>query len=557
MNQPAPTCQATPAPPAVTATRSIRGRTLRAVHGGERGQVLVIVALLMTALTAMLALILDVGFLLTQRRFDQNSADAAALAAGRALGDSVSPFGTSGLLTFTESDADVYQTVRYYAGLAPLTPSTVPTGINRAGAIEGRVALAVTLEYSTGDAWCVSPSSPAPPRSPSVPVCVLPVRGGVAYPPLPAAAQPFRVRVTVSSTTNAFIAGAIGGNAITPPASQEDRIPACLRAAGAAGNVTCAHAVAVVHGSTSATTTAARIPVTTGDCQISAPDGGGLFQFWGGSADGCGAAITPWNNLLDFTPEARWCNTLKGKDNPDYRYTNLLPPGAQIAGGACENEQPDLTWNRNGFTPDPVYPGQNDVNRDVPYWIAAGFRGAIRPAIHDGNRFPTYMDLKASPAGNLGQNIAAGFYCGSSGVTATSCPTTINAAGTYFFAQNQPGYHPICPDVWGRTYGVGCRDAAVITWTQPEWVMDLNLGGTAWTTSASGGPARVRAARLLTFRFYCGHTSAGLCTEPPKSIVGNASASSVWGRAVGHVVSGPCPTCTTGPSLYGNKVTLQ
>ncbi|CAA9302627.1 MAG: hypothetical protein AVDCRST_MAG77-5794 [uncultured Chloroflexi bacterium] len=555
MPAPAPGCLA--AIPATSAMGRAPGRARRAARAAERGQVLVIVALLMTALTAMLALVVDVGFLLTQRRFDQNGADAASLAAGRALADAVSPLDASARLYFTQSDAELYQSVRYYAGLAPSTTSAAPTGVNRAGAVQGRTALAVTLEYSTGATWCVSPSSVAPPRTPSVPACVLPVVGGVAYPPLPAAAQPFRVRVTVSSTTNAFVAGAIGGNALSPPAPQQDSIPACLRAAGAAGNVTCAQAVAVVLGSTSATTTAARIPVSTGDCQISAPAGGGLFQFWGAAASGCGGDVGSWNNLLDFTTETRWCNTLTGTTDPDYRYVNLLPAGAQVAGGACAGEQPDPTWTRSGYTRDTVYPGQNDVNRDVPYWIAAGFGGAIRAAPTDGNRFPTYLDLSSSPAGNLGQNIAAGFYCGSSGVTATTCDTAINAAGTYFFAKNRPGYHDVCPDTWGRRYGAGCRDAAVVTWTQPEWAVGLNQGGTGWATSGSGGPARVRAARLLTFRFYCDHSGAGLCTQPPKSIVGTAANSSVWGRAVGHVVSGPCATCTTGPSLYGNKVTLQ
>ena len=530
---------------------------VRTVRAPERGQVLVIVALLMTALAAMLALVVDVGFLLTQRRFDQNGADAATLATARGLADSVSPFGAAGPLYFAQSDAETYQLARLYAGLVPTTTSTTPTGVNRAAGAGSRTALAVTLEYSTGGAWCVSPSSAAPPRLPAVPVCALPLSGGVAYPPLPAAAQPYRVRVTVSSTSDAFIAGAIGANAITPPGPQDDAVPACLRAAGASGNVTCAHAVASIFGSTSSLSTAVPIPVTTGDCQISAPTGGGLFQFWGSAADGCGASLGSWSNLLDFTTESRWCNTLQGKTDPDYRYTNLLPIGAQVAGGACAAEVPDPTWTRGGFALDPAHPGSNNVNVDVPHWIAAGFGGSIRVSPTDGNRLPTYMDLQSSPAGNLGQNIAAGFYCGSSGVTATTCATSINTAGTYFFAKNRPGYHDVCPDAWGRQFAVGCRDAAVFTWTRPEWAVGLSQGGTGWASSGSGGPARVRAARLLTFRFYCGHTPAGLCTEPPKVVVGAASVSSVWGRAVGHVVTGPCPTCTTGPSLYGNKVTLQ
>jgi Flp pilus assembly protein TadG len=50
---------------------------------GEHGQVLVIAALLMTALVGFLALVVDVGNAYAQRRYMQNAADAAAMAATR------------------------------------------------------------------------------------------------------------------------------------------------------------------------------------------------------------------------------------------------------------------------------------------------------------------------------------------------------------------------------------------------------------------------------------------------------------------------------------------
>jgi Flp pilus assembly protein TadG len=52
---------------------------------GERGQVLVIAALIMTALLGFLALIIDVGNAYAQRRFMQNAADAASVAGARVL----------------------------------------------------------------------------------------------------------------------------------------------------------------------------------------------------------------------------------------------------------------------------------------------------------------------------------------------------------------------------------------------------------------------------------------------------------------------------------------
>ena len=58
-------------------------------HAGERGQILVLGALLMTVLFAFLALVIDVGNGYTQRRFVQNGSDAAAIAAARLLANNL------------------------------------------------------------------------------------------------------------------------------------------------------------------------------------------------------------------------------------------------------------------------------------------------------------------------------------------------------------------------------------------------------------------------------------------------------------------------------------
>jgi hypothetical protein len=58
-------------------------------YDGERGQVLVLAALMMTAMLGFLALVLDVGNAYAQRRFVQNGADAAAIAAARLLGNNL------------------------------------------------------------------------------------------------------------------------------------------------------------------------------------------------------------------------------------------------------------------------------------------------------------------------------------------------------------------------------------------------------------------------------------------------------------------------------------
>ena len=58
-------------------------------RSGEKGQVLVIAAMLMTVLLGFLALVVDVGNAYAQRRFVQNGSDAAAIAAARVLANNL------------------------------------------------------------------------------------------------------------------------------------------------------------------------------------------------------------------------------------------------------------------------------------------------------------------------------------------------------------------------------------------------------------------------------------------------------------------------------------
>lgn len=195
------------------------------MDGGESGQVLVLFALLATALAAMLALVVDGGLLLGQRRFAQNGADAAALAAGRLL---VTQPGAG--------DLDVHREVRRFAGLDPADlASAVPTGVNQSPSLLDRTRLAVTLEYDNGDGWCVSPSGPLTPGTPAPPVC------GPAPPPW-RDDRPYRVRVSASATTEGFFVGALG---LSDPAAG-----GCLRPAAARGVTTCARAVVTLQTTT-------------------------------------------------------------------------------------------------------------------------------------------------------------------------------------------------------------------------------------------------------------------------------------------------------------------
>jgi len=98
-------------------------RVARAWAGrGERGQVLVIFALAITGLFAAAGLAFDIGRFYSERRFLQNSADAAALAAGNALirGETV-----------TQADARARESLTANfahspSGVAPTLPPALP-----------------------------------------------------------------------------------------------------------------------------------------------------------------------------------------------------------------------------------------------------------------------------------------------------------------------------------------------------------------------------------------------------------------------------------------------
>lgn len=490
----------------------------------KRGQVLIIFTLMIAVFFGFLALVIDTGFLYGQRRYDQNGADAAALAAARYLALNASPYNAGGTTVyFSVTDASVYQLARQYGGLNPNNSSNVPTGTNQNANLNSTNQLDLSLEYAAdGTTWCYSPSTP------KSPVCTLPAGN---YPPLPTSSA-YKIRVTVQSTTNSALLGFLSSGP---------------------NMVTSAQTVAVINGSASYVGGGMTIPATAADCQVAPVPGNTLYQLWGSSGNSCGGfSFGNWASIVDLSSDTTWCNDSSGGSgsNPDYKYKNLLPSTSHVGGGICTSNPSDTTWNRSGFSPDSTYVGSGVVSNDLQWWIARGFQGAVAV----GNKLPTYLDANPSQSGNQGQNIAAGFYCGPSGISANACPTSINIGGTYFFAQNQVGFHNICPDAFGTQYGVGCRDATVLTWGNPESPQGSVASSTQWQ-SVNSSPDRVQVDRLLNFRFYCDHANDGTCSNPPKSVVGNAANSDVWGRFVSPFAS-PCPTCTGGPSLEGNTATL-
>lgn len=597
----------------------MRANTSREIQS-QSGQTLVLYALMIVGMLAIAALVVDFGLVYGQRRFDQNGADAAALAAARHLAKNVSLL-NDGTLYFMVDDEQLYTMVLSYAGLGPnpsggLIPTGtnipnpgVPNGTNQNPGLGGRNNLAVTLEYSAdGVNWCYSRASttkfipshlPSPYPRPSSPVC--PANSGVLdnLVPMPSTSSPFRVRVTVSSSTDMFFAplpGIDAGNAGPGvPTSQAD--PACYRA-DATGVTTCAHAVAAVTGVLEYAGPGNMLPVTNAWCEVGTSSKGELYELWGSNTSTlCGGPgeptyrIGPWSNILDFTKEENWRN---GQPE-EYGFYNLLPhlPPSRVPEAYTplpwdyENPTTPDGWyhyDTNLFQYDTSHPGISDPDTDVPYWIAKTFSGPVvayeDTELADGTpksvgdpavRLPTYPK-----AGNMGNNVALGFYCSGSGTpTDTSCIGP--PSNTYFFAE--PATMIPCPaddyfqglldlDDPGSAM-LGCRDATVLLWDNPEEVKYAggpNTGGIKFDPlSGNKQPDRVRIYRKVMMRFYCEtDPSTGFCTDRPNQVgaaVGQNTSnnSSVWGRFLTKVVNtcADAGGCSSSVSIKGNVAYLE
>lgn len=580
------------------------GMTDRAVRRrAERGQAAVIFALCLMALLAMLALAVDVGIVyLGQRRFDQNGADAAALAVGTLLARNVSVDPTDPALRtiFYVTEDAAYATARKYAGLDPDDPTDYrSTGVNQNGALADRVGLALSLEYwgtdEWGADWCFTTVAQEPERRPGQNVCApfTPDTGSptpVRFVPPPDPAIPFKVRVTVSSTTRGFFSEVVGLGDARPTAPQRraDGAAACVRpkvnVAGAwqdpvpaaRGVTTCAQAVVSIAGRSDATDDPSIPILPFATCPLAQLAGHALLTVWSGGLNGLPClGGHGWPGVVDLSASPAWCDAPGGVTSPtnkDYVFRTLLPPGA-YANPACIQEPTGDTWNRAGrYAPEPGYPGSVDLANDLAHWTVRGFGGTLQA----GARVPTYIgtdpDSTAQLEGSVGNWIAQALYCISGAGCDASAAFFARPAGAPPEDPRDPSaalFRSVCPDPFGDLR-MGCRDARIIVW-DPTSGERADETGAAWIPAGSDPPQRVRVQQIVRIRLYCVHRivtdpSTPCNVLPPPSLVGLVLGAPegtpfVAGRLVPALEplsqALPCPTCTVGPSLNGVRVALE
>lgn len=112
----------------------------RALKNGERGQVIVLVAIMLVGLVALVGLVSDGGLVFAQRRDLQNIADGAALAGAMQLDENA--YRATGEVVLDESAAEQAATEYLAAEGGGLTYSVT--------ALPGGVEVAVSRRASTG-----------------------------------------------------------------------------------------------------------------------------------------------------------------------------------------------------------------------------------------------------------------------------------------------------------------------------------------------------------------------------------------------------------------------
>ena len=464
---------------------------------------MVITALILTVLVGMMALVIDIGFAAGQRRFMQNGADAAALAAADLLSGSVSPYPVAGPWP---------QGIPNFFNVTDVLVRDKATEIateNQNPGIKGRTtSFSVTVEY------CVAADNNS--YAPQTAGCPSPnswVASPTASGRVPDGA--YKVRVTVNSTISTFFGGVIGKSSTNSLGQGVAVILGVCPQLTATGNV---------------------LPLTMWDQQDFGADPNQLFQLWSSNPPAPNNADSAWKNVIDLSPASVWCDGRASDYDwvADPSFAGMVPQGTNCTPNLSDSSKnfagSSTDWNRDQYAPDlraPACLGTSTNPDDVFMWTSALFGGTLVV----GMKVPVYPHL-----GDNGNQIASSIW----GPTPNVC------TGTTFF-QGLTATDPAHP-----TWGV-YRDVSIFTYDVPAADKDFyKINGhsnTGWI-NANGQSAtmgRVTLMRILNVRIYqdAPHSSSGV-----QALVISPSFPPDYNPA-------SCPAFGgLGPGIYGNVVRL-
>ena len=461
----------------------------------ESGQALVHFALMAMGLMAMLALGIDVGLLAVQRRFDQNAADAAALAAARSLSNAIE-VDANGQVAFASSGLTAAQTL-----VGSLVASNAHAGLT------SRTVRLSELEISAdgGGTWCTVGAA-----------------GGCSTPPAPVSPNPYLVRVRVASKTTSFLTGVLDP---TPAAGCPDPNP------GSGGVTSCALTVVSVSGTPSLPPGMQVVPVTLPRCSIT--EGGStewqVHELWGSNSSPC-FDTGGWKNILDFTPY------VTDQNDPDFDAFHGSPhyvPDSEYTGSGRRKDA--VYWIANGF-------GGTVTAGDLPNgnWVQAGHSGTAEGCISNG----FYGGGGACDVNGRNDDYTESYVFDN---------TKLVPSNYGWFNCYESGNDPV---VTSPTMRVGCRDVAVAAWDEPQmrqgqsWVP---------ISSGHPDRVHIRQFYVFRFYCGWSSDNTHCNQRPPSSVLPGCPSmgSGVCARLRPSVTVGSCPMCIGAPSVTANALRLQ
>ncbi|HEU5315986.1 MAG TPA: pilus assembly protein TadG-related protein [Chloroflexota bacterium] len=461
----------------------------------ESGQALVQFALMAAGLMAMLALGIDFGMVAVQKRFDQNAADAAGLAAAGALARRVA-VDTGGQVFFPAEALSVAQD----------RLTQLATDANAHAGLSSRTNRVARLELSGdgGATWCAAPC------------------GGSA--PAPSTAAPYLVRVSVSSSTTGFFAGFIGsgGAASTncPPT-------------GANGLTSCAVSTVSIAGSSSVPTGMQVIPATLPDCAVTMGGSAAwqVHELWGSNSSPC-IDTGGWKNLLDFTPYADPVTDWPTFN--DFHWDGFVADPNYDGTG----RRRDLVyWIAHGF-------GGQVTSGEVPLhtgtWVLTGQSGTAQGCIARG----FYGGGGACDINGRTDDYSASYFFSS----AKLLPSNYG-----WFDCSQSKNDPV---VKASSMRVGCRDVAVAAWDSPQVRVGQSWEN---ISSGQPDRVHIRRFYVFRFYCGWSSDNTRCDQRPPSTVLPGcpSAGSGICGRLSPVQLTGNCPMCVVGPSVTVNALRMQ
>ena len=485
-------------------------------RSSEEGQALIVVALCVAVLIGGLALAVDWGYAMAQRRVMQNVADASALAAGKRLATAVIKI--NGTIAFSVTQEQTWCTANAYANPADLKKSFAPTSTsNDLQLLYGNAA--------NPTAWTTSAATCA---------------GNTAIP-----AGTIYVRAVVGASIQSFAAATIGSTSNTVSAS------ARVRLSGTPVPLTGGPMWAMVRHYNPADF---NNTCTSNPCDPTDPNQVQPKLFW--DANAADVAFGSFKGLIDFSHYSPSLNTqlavqtqqliavgdtFAHAPNPlqiDHSGQNQCPWG--------QNANGDKLWDSWGEAD-----STKDTHCSIPNWVYYGYRGTLTldtrwsgAALPAGQETPTSLtprsicNPKPDPAPSC-DDPTVGDWVETAGGTVASLTDVVRDAvsnsprGT----TNLPYSNKLVPGT-NTLFGKGLV-VLVFLWDCGEKFSKNHAAGDRWDLINPGGqnpdcsqlnaaPDRVHLFTVAPFTIYEGTISSG-------------SVKGYWGGLFGSPDS--CPTC--------------